>query len=90
MRSYTQIRAEYKRVIEKIKELEERAADKGWQGVLPEDHDLYFRLYEIKQTLEWVAPSLIKTQSRKRAERRIELMGYRHYVAGPLHALLYP
>ena len=36
---------------------------------LPKNEELYMRLYSIKQTLEWVYPSLIKTIARKHAER---------------------
>jgi hypothetical protein len=80
MRSYKEIRKEYQNVCAKLKELEDRAKEKEWQGVLPEDEEQYFRAYEIKQTLEWVTPSLVKP----------EIRSYRHIVAGPLHALLYP
>ncbi len=57
---------------------------------LPENEALYFRLYTIQYTLEWVHSGLIKTTSRKPEERRIELMGHKHYVYGPVHRTLYP
>jgi hypothetical protein len=61
----------------------------GHQGPTSKDEELYMRLYSIKQTLEWVYPSLIKTTS-KGVERQMEMAGHRHYLAGPLHATLYP
>ena len=62
----------------------------GHHGPLPKDHELYFRLYSIQLTLEWVLPMLIRTPKVEDVDRRTQLMGYRHYVAGPLHATLYP
>jgi hypothetical protein len=73
-----------------MRELENRAKEKDWQGVLPEDGEIYSRLYSIKLSLEWVLPMLIRTPRVEGVDRRTQLMGYRHYVAGPLHALLYP
>ena len=32
----------------------------------PENRELYFRLHGVKQTLEWVYPSLIKTPLRQK------------------------
>ena len=85
MRSAIAIRKEHKAVCAKMNEL----IREGDGQPLPKDHELYFRLYSIQQTLEWVYPSLIKT-SAKGVERRMEMAGHRHYVAGPLHATLYP
>jgi len=62
----------------------------GYHGPLPKDDELYFRLYSIQLTLEWVLPMLIRTPKVEDVDRRTQLMGYRHYVAGPLHATLYP
>ena len=81
MRSAVIIRKEHKAVCKKMAELMSDGS--------PNDHELYFRLYSIKLTLEWVHPTLIKTEA-KGADRRIELAGYRHFVNGPLHATLYP
>ncbi len=89
MRSAKAIRKEHKEVVAKMDELMSEAAKAGWQGPLPKDKHLYFELYSIKITLEWVYPSLIKT-SGKGVERQMEMAGKRHYVAGPLHATLYP
>lgn len=90
MRSAIAIRKEHKAVRLKMDELTSEARTAGYvQGPLPKDEELYFRLYSIKQTLEWVYPSLIKTTT-KGVERHMELAGYRHYVAGPLQATLYP
>jgi hypothetical protein len=89
MRSAIAIRKEHKAVRSKMDELMRDGDAAGHQGPLPKDEELYFRLYSIKQTLEWVYPSLIKTTA-KGVERQMELAGYRHYVAGPLHATLYP
>ncbi len=55
--------------------------------LLPEDRELYFRLHGVKQTLEWVYPSLIKTPP-KTEDRRIALLGHQHYVHGPLHSII--
>lgn len=90
MRSAKQIRDEHRAVRAMMDELMREGEAAGNHGPLPENEQLYTRLYGIKQTLEWVYPSLIKTTARKYAERRTELAGYRHYVAGPLHATLYP
>lgn len=90
MRSAIAIRKEHKAVCLKMEQLTSEARAAGHeQGPLPKYEELYFQLYSIKQTLEWVYPSLIKTQG-KGVERRMELAGYRHYMAGPLHATLYP
>ena len=89
MRSAIAIRKEHKEVCAKMNELMREGAADGHQGPLPEYEELHSRLHSIKQTLEWVYPSLIKTTA-KGLERRTELGGYRHYVAGPLHATLYP
>ena len=56
---------------------------------LPEDRELYMRLVTAKRTLEWVYPHLIKTKG-KGGERFVELSGYKHWVMGPAHDLLYP
>jgi hypothetical protein len=53
------------------------------------DNDLYLRLSAIRNTLEWVHPTLIKTRAKGRG-RTSELMLHRHYAAGPTHAELYP
>jgi hypothetical protein len=83
------IRKEHKAVRAKRDELLSEGNVAGHQGPLPKDEELYFRLYSIQQTLEWVYPLLIKTTA-KGTERQMELAGHRHYVAGPLHATLYP
>ena len=62
----------------------------GHPGPLPKDHEIYFRLYSIKQTLEWVLPLLIRTPKVEGVDRLTQLTGHRHYVRGPLHATLYP
>lgn len=85
MRTPTAVREEYRKVCEALKALEKRDGKP-----LPEDEALYFRLYTIQYTLEWVHPILIKTASRKYEERRLELMGHKHYVFGPVHRTLYP
>ncbi len=89
MRSAIAIRKEHKAVRAKMAELMREGGASGHQGPLPKDHELYFRLYTIEQTLEWVNPSLIKTTA-KDVDRRTELAGYKHYLMGPLHATLYP
>ena len=53
----------------------------------PENRELYFRLHGVKQTLEWVYPSLIKNPL-KAEDRRIALLGHQHYVHGPLHSII--
>lgn len=85
MRSAKAIRKEHKEVCARMDEL----MREGGGQPLPKDIELYFRLYSIQMALEWVYPSLIKT-SGKGIERRMEMAGHRHYVAGPLHATLYP
>ena len=89
MRSASLIRREHKAVIAKMDELMREGEEARYPGPLPKNEELYSRLYSTKQTLEWVHPSLIRT-TMKGADRLIELAGYRHYVAGPLHATLYP
>jgi hypothetical protein len=85
MRSAITIRKEHKAVRAKMKEL----VPAGHQGPLAKDEELYMRLHSIRQTLEWVYPSLIKTTG-KGVERQMEMAGHRHYYARPLHATLYP
>jgi hypothetical protein len=85
MRSATEIRKEHEAVCARMEGL----LPAGHQGPLPKDDELYMRLYSIKQTLEWVYPSLIKT-ARKGVERQMELAGMRHYLVGPLRATFYP
>jgi hypothetical protein len=87
MRSAIAIRKEHKAVCVKIKELEKKG---GGHQPLDKDEDVYFRLYTMKDTLEWVLPMLIRTPKVEDVDRRTQLMGHRHYVYGPLHALLYP
>lgn len=81
MKTAAIIRMEHKAVCKKMAELMKEGS--------PNDQELFFRLYSIQLTLEWVHPTLIKTNA-KGADRRIELAGYRHFVSGPLHATLYP
>ncbi len=78
MRNALAIRKEHTAVCE-MHELESRAKQKDWQGVLPEDEALYFRLYSIKLTLEWVFPMLIKTPKMEDVNRRTQSMACRHY-----------
>jgi len=84
MRNPLQIRKEYKAVCKKMAELYEEG-----DGI-PSQEALYMRLYSIRMTLEWVHPALIKTTTKKHAERLTELAGYKHYVFGPLFATLFP
>ncbi len=79
------IRQEYKRVCREMEKLMQR----GDRAPLPKDRDLYGRLAAIKKTLEWVHPLLIKTKG-KGPDRYIELTGYRHFIAGPTFAEMYP
>jgi hypothetical protein len=88
MKTATAIRKEYRRVCDAMKDLEKKNGSEG--KPLPHDEGLYFRLYTIQYTLEWVHSGLIKTASRKPDERRIELMGHKHYIYGPVHRTLYP
>ncbi len=90
MRSALAIRKEHKAVCAKMDELMKAGDAAGYHGPLPKDHELYFRLYSMKLTLEWVLPMLIRTPKVEDVDRRTQLMGYRHYVQGPLHATLYP
>jgi hypothetical protein len=86
MRTPTAIRKEYRKACEAMEALEKKNDGRP----LPEDERLYFRLYTIKYTLEWVHPVLIKTTSRDHAQQRLKLMGHKQYVFGPVHATLYP
>ena len=82
MRSAVAIRKEHREVCEKIAGLMHEGEVAGYQRQpLPKDKQLYFELESIKITLEWVYPSLVM-----RAERG----NYRHLLAGPLHATLFP
>jgi hypothetical protein len=85
MRTATAVRKEYRKACEGMKALEKK--NHGYP--LAKDEELYMRLYTIKYTLEWVHPVLIKTSSRP-PQNRLELMGHKHYVFGPVHATLYP
>jgi hypothetical protein len=87
MRSAIAIRKEHRAICAKIKELEKEG---GGHQPLDKHEGLYFRLHTMKNTLEWVLPVLIRTPRVEDVDRRAQLMGYRHYVYGPLHALLYP
>src|SRR5215469_4944157 len=69
MKSAIQVRKEHKAVCAKMDEL----MREGDGQPLPQNEELYFRLYSMRLVLEWVHPSLIKT-SGKGAERRVELM----------------
>jgi len=90
MRSAIAIRKEHKAVCSKMDDLTKEARAAGHRrGPLAKDEALYFRLFSIQQTLEWVYPSLIKTSGKGR-ERQMELAGHLHYWAGPLHAALCP
>ena len=67
----------------------------GGRGPLPEKVGLYLRLSAVKNTLEWCEPILVKTgkygpNPTAACSRYQELMGYRHIVAGPVFAELYP
>jgi hypothetical protein len=86
MRTATAVRKEYRKACEAMKTLEKK--NDGYP--LTEDEELYMRLYTIKYTLEWVHPTLIKTASRERSQQRVELMGHKHYVFGPVHTTLHP
>ncbi len=82
MKSAADIRKEHKAVCETLGKLMREGEDAGYKGQpLPENKQLYFEVETIKLTLEWVYPALVK-----RAERGT----YRHLLAGPLHATLYP
>ncbi len=85
MKSSIQIRKQYKAVLAKRDEL----LSEGKGQPLPERHELYFRLYSIQMVLEWVYPSLIRTEG-KGSELSAELAGHKHVVFGPLHATLFP
>lgn len=86
MRSPKLIRAEHRKVCHAMKDLIKKG---GGHTPLPQDDDLYGRLAVVKRTLEWVHPLLIKTTA-KGPDRLNELMGHKHYVSGPTHAVLYP
>ena len=86
MRSPRLIRAEHKKVCQAMIDLIKKG---GGHTPLPKDDDLYGRLVVVKRTLEWVHPLLIKTTA-KGPDRFNELMGHKHYVSGPTHAVLYP
>jgi hypothetical protein len=84
MASATRIRNEYKTVCQAMADLKRKG---DGHSPLPEDSDTYCRLAVVKNTLEWVHPILIKTS---KTDRWNELMGQRHFVMGPTHAVLYP
>jgi hypothetical protein len=85
MRSSKQVREEHKYVCKRMAEL----MKKGNDGPLPQDSDLYCRLYAVKSTLEWVHPLLIKTKA-KGTNRLNELISHRHYMFGPTSAEINP
>jgi hypothetical protein len=87
MRSPIAVRKEHKYVCEAMRKLEDKNDGKV---PLEADEGLYFRLYAVKNTLEWVHPSLIKTKAKTRGERWVELVGYRHVAMGPTRSQLYP
>ena len=67
----------------------------GGRGPLPEKVGLYLRLTAVKNTLEWCEPILVKTgkygpNPTATCSRYQELMCYRHIMAGPVFAELYP
>ena len=88
MRKATAVGKEYKKVCEALETLTKK--NNSASRPRPEDKELYFRLYTIKDTLEWVHPTLIKAESKEHAQRRLELMGIKHYVFGPVFATLNP
>jgi hypothetical protein len=88
MRTAIAVRKEYKKACEELKTLTKK--NNSASRPRPEDEDLYFRLHAIKDTLEWVHPALIKTESKERAQRNMELIGHKHYVFGPVFATFYP
>ena len=85
MRRLREIRKEHKNACDEIKKLER----KGGGTPLPSDRRTYFQLVAVRYTLEWVHWKLIKTEA-KGPNRIREIMGYRHYYAGPTFAVLYP
>jgi len=89
MRSAKAIRKEHKDVCAKIAELMREGDEAGCPGPVPEHEELYFRLYSIQITLEWVHPNLIKTVKCD-VPRHMQLIGHKHYTMGPLFRTLYP
>jgi hypothetical protein len=87
MRPVKSQKEEYRKVCEAMENLERKAGH--GKEPLPEDRELYMRLVQIKKTLEWAFPRLIRTKS-KGADRIVELMGHKHYRMGPTSDLLYP
>lgn len=83
MRNAVAIRKEHRAVCAKMSEMMRKANGE----LLPEDRELYFRLHGVKQTLEWVYPSLISTPP-KAHDRRVALLGHYHYVHGPMHSII--
>lgn len=82
MKSAADIRKEHKAVRGILAKLIRDGKDAGYEGQpLPKDKQLYLEIDAIRLTLEWVYPALVK-----HAERGT----YRHLLAGPLHATLYP
>ena len=74
MRSAIAIRKEHKAVCSKMDDLTKEARAAGHrQGPLAKDEALYFRLFSIQQTLEWVYPPLIKTSGKGRENGRWNL-----------------
>lgn len=82
------VRKEYKKVCQAMKDLVKKGGRRN-RTPLPKDECVYGHLATVKMTLEWVHPLLIKTTA-KGPNRYNELMGHRHYVNGPTHAVLYP
>jgi ribosomal protein S19E (S16A) len=88
MRSPRAVRKEHKKVCQAMKDLLKKGGRRN-RTPLPNDEYIYGRLATVKKTLEWVHPVLIETTA-KGADRFNELMGHKHYVNGPTHAVLYP
>ncbi len=77
------IRTEHKKAVSEMAGLVRAAKDQGHGFPIDHDYELYCRLTIIKDVLEWVHTSLVKTAPNGRG--RIEqLMGDCYYYGGPV------
>jgi hypothetical protein len=78
------IRAEHKKAVFEMGELVRAAKSQGLDFPIDHDYDLYCRLTVIKDVLEWVHTSLVKTPPRGRGPIE-QLMGDCYYYGlGPV------
>jgi len=86
MQSPKVIRAEHEKAADEMAELVRASKDKGYDFPVDHDYELYCRLEIIRNVLEWVDTSLVKTDPNGR-NHIDQLMGdcYYYGLDGPVN-----